>query len=204
MPQARISTLSTLRRISRRPWRRTASASIALDAFERVGDRARLLEDFLLHEVAVRAELDRIAATLRRRRSRARPRLPLRVVDRVGLAAHVGDVAFFEIDDAARDRQQRRGVGREEVIAVADADDQRAARPRADDAARLARRDHGDRVGAVKLGDRRAAPRAADRRRRRACQCEWTRCAMTSVSVCVREHVALRLAAGRAAPRSSR
>ena len=136
-------------------WRRTRSASIDADALQRVGDRARLLEDFLLHEVAVRAELDRIARRFHVD-DRALHRLAVRVVDRIGLEAHVGDVAFVEIDDASRDRQERRRIGSEEVIAVADADDQRAPGPRADDAARLARRDHGDRVGAVKLGDRRA------------------------------------------------
>ena len=59
---------------------------------------------------------------------RALDALSLRVVDRVALAPHVGDVAFVEIDDAPRHRQQRRRVGGEEMIVLADADDQRAAR----------------------------------------------------------------------------
>ena len=138
---------------------------IAGDAFERVGDRARLLEDLLLHEVAVRTELDARARRLDVDDRRARPARRARRRSR-RTRAHVGDVAFLEIRDAARDRQQRRGVGGEEVVVLADADDQRAPLPRADDAAGLARRDHRDRVGAVELGDRRLHGARAGRRRR--------------------------------------
>ena len=105
--------------------------------------------------MAIRPELDQPA----RRFDRDDAALDLvaaRIVDRERLAAHVGDVALVEIDDALRDRQQRRGVGGEEVIVLAQADDQRAAGARADDAARLARRDDGDRVRAGELGNRRA------------------------------------------------
>ena len=93
--------------------------------------------------------------------------LAARVVDRPGFAAHVGDVAVLEIGDAARDRQKRRRVGGEEMVVGADADDERASRARADDAARFARGDHGDRVRPVELGDRPLHRVAADRRRPR-------------------------------------
>ena len=48
----------------------------AADAFQRVGDGARLLEDLLLHVVAVRAQLDRVADVLTVTTSRA-TRAPL-------------------------------------------------------------------------------------------------------------------------------
>ena len=79
----------------------------------------------------------------------------VRVVERVGLAPDVGDVAFLEVDDAARHREQSGRVGGEEVVVVAESDDQRAPRPCADDAPRLARRQHGDRVGPVEFRGRR-------------------------------------------------
>ena len=44
----------------------------AVDPFERVGDRARLLEDLLLHEMPVRAELDGRRRSPARRRRHAR------------------------------------------------------------------------------------------------------------------------------------
>jgi hypothetical protein len=75
-----------------------------------------------------------------------------RVVDRVGLAPYVGDVTLVEVDHAPRHRQERRRIGREEMIAVADADDERASLPRAHDPAGFAGGDHGDGVGTVKLG----------------------------------------------------
>ena len=106
------------------------------DAVERVAHRARLLEDLLLHEVAIGAELDRRARRLDDR-DRTADRFAARVVDRVLVATHVGDVAFLEVDDASRHRQQRSGVGCEEVIRFTDAHDERAAEARADDAARL-------------------------------------------------------------------
>jgi hypothetical protein len=123
-------------------------------AFQCVGHRARLLEDLLLHEVAVRAQLD------------ARPRgldvhdaalhaLAVRVGDDAGLAPQVGDVALLEVRHATGDRQQRRGVGGEEVVVLAVAHDQRAALAGADQTSRLAGGDDGDGVGAVELGDRR-------------------------------------------------
>ena len=151
----------------------------------------------------VRAELDRGARSLDGDAPAARRASPRGVDDRVALAADVGDVAFLEVDDAPRDRQQRGGVGGEEVLAVAQADDQRAAVARADDAAGLARRDDGDRVRAVEFGGRAPAPRAAGRRRRGVpVRVDQVR---DDLGVGLRrEDVALRARARRAAPRSSR
>ena len=99
-----------------------SDGEIVVDVLERVGDRARLLEDFLLHEVLVRPELDGVAAALHVD-DRALDTLAGRIEDRVRLAPHVGDVALFQVRDAPRDRQQRGCVRREEMVVVADADE---------------------------------------------------------------------------------
>ncbi len=125
----------------------------AIDAFERVGHGARLLEDLLLHEMPVGPELHGSTGGLDRD-DRPLDALAARVVDRPRLATYVGDVAVFEVGDAARHREQRRSIGGEEMVVGADADDERAPGARADDAPRLARRHHRDRVRAVKLRHR--------------------------------------------------
>ena len=109
-----------------------------IDGVERIGDRTRLLEDFLLHEMPVRPKLDRVAAALDVDH-RAHHALSDCVVDRVAFAPHVRDVAFLQIRDAPRDLQQRSGIRREKVIALADADDERAPLACTDHSARLAR-----------------------------------------------------------------
>ncbi len=151
MPQARISTLSTRASVAA-AFGPKSSGPIPATLSSVSDDGARLLEDLLLHEVPVGAELDGGARGLDRDHRPLDPRA-LRVVDRVRLAPDVGDVALVEIRDAARHRQQRRGVGGDVVVVLAEADDHRAALARADDAAGLARRDHGDRVRALELGD---------------------------------------------------
>ena len=154
MPHASTSTLSTCDRTARalRPEQLRLERS---DALERVGDRARLLEDLLLHEMAIRAELHQPAGSFDRDDG-SLDLVAACIVDRERLAAHVGDVALFQIDDPMRDRQQRRGVGGEEMIVVAQTHDQRTACARTYDPARLARRDDGDRIRAGELGNRRA------------------------------------------------
>ena len=93
------------------------------------------------------------APALRARRPPSRStRCPCGIVDRVAFGAHVGDVAFLEIGDAARDRhaapqRRRRGSGRPSPMPTT----QRAALPRADDASGLARRDHRDRIRALEF-----------------------------------------------------
>ncbi len=119
---------------------------------ERVRDRARLLEDLLLHEVAVGPELRGRAARLHHGHGPF-DAFAARIENRERLSAHVGEIALLEIDHAPRDREERRGVRSEEVIVRAEAHDQRAPRARTDDAARLAGRDHRDRVRALELRD---------------------------------------------------
>jgi hypothetical protein len=129
----------------------------ALDAFERVGDRARLLEDLLLHVVAIGSELrgagpggDALDLAVDAREA-VGPVDP--VLDPVAPELQVGDVAFLEVHDALGHAGERHRIRREERLAVADAEHQRRAEPRADDAVRLVAAEDGDRVGAVQLDD---------------------------------------------------
>ena len=125
----------------------------ASDAFERIGNRARLLEDFLLHEVSVRPELDRCVRDVHRdflpRRGHA-----VDIVNSELLPSHVGDIAFFQVDDALGDLRERGRVGRKKMIVISHADEQGAPRACAYQAARLACADRRDRVGAAELRDR--------------------------------------------------
>jgi hypothetical protein len=59
-----------------------------------------------------------------------------------------GDVAFLEVRDAVGGAGECERIGGEEMLGLADADDQRAARARADHGARVVLRHHGDGVGA--------------------------------------------------------
>ena len=120
------------------------------DAFQGVADRARLLVDFLLHEVAVRAQLQRgqrhvgdVHVTLHLR--------VLRIEHAHAVAGDFGGVAFFEEDDFARCADDRGHVGGDEVLALAEADQQRAAHARGHHGRRIAPVDHRQRVRAVQF-----------------------------------------------------
>ena len=63
----------------------------------------------------------------------------------------VGDISLLEIRHALGYRRKRTRVRRKKVIVLSDADQERAARASADDAARLARGDRRDRIRAAKL-----------------------------------------------------
>ena len=129
----------------------------AFHAFERVGNGARLLEDFLLHVVAVGTELGR-AAVCQHRLDRAlcRSHGLARLVKQPVLAQlHVDQVAFFEVDDLVGDAGQGHGVaGQKMLLAVlAHAQDQGRSGARTDQALRLVLAEHGNRVGALQLAD---------------------------------------------------
>jgi hypothetical protein len=100
-------------------------------ALQRVAHRARLLEDFLLHEMAVRAELGRHAGGLDLAHF-ARHRVALQVDHLPRLLADRGDVAFLEECDAVGRAGERHRVGSEEMLVFPDADHERAAGARAD------------------------------------------------------------------------
>jgi hypothetical protein len=100
------------------------------EALQGVADHGGLLEDLLLHEVAVVALADQ------RARQFGLAHLALGFVaalveDRRAGARHHRPVALFQIADLLGQRRQSQGVGAEKHLAVAVADRQRAAAPRA-------------------------------------------------------------------------
>ena len=127
-------------------------------ALESLGNHDRLLENLLLHEVAVIALLDR------RRRSAglddlALDRLVVAVEDLDAFAADDGPVALVEIGDALGPRRDRKRVRAEVILAVAIADGQRRTHARADHQVGMVAEQEGD-------GERAVEPRQAPRRRR--------------------------------------
>ena len=156
------------------------------------GHRFGLLEDLLEHEVRKAAEFD------------------LRRVDveQLHVVAHVAFVAVDDADRLGRDHREfvvgqvddaigvsdeRRAVAGDEVLAVADADHQRAAQPGGDDHVRPIAEHHRQAVGAAELGERRlngsderrvgSAGEAASIAAGRASSSAAISCATTSVSV---------------------
>ena len=131
----------------------------AFHAFERVGNGARLLEDFLLHVVAVRAQLGRAAVgqhsahrALGRRQRLARGRTLGH--DPVAAQLQVHQVPLFQIDDLVGHARQGHGVAGQEVLGAvfAHAQDERRACACAHHAVGFVLVDDGDGVGAVQLG----------------------------------------------------
>ena len=122
-------------------------ALAAADDFQGVGQRFRLLEDFLLHVVLVVAEFDGGGGELRDM-DRALDRGAVEAGDPDGCCGQLGNIAIFQIDHVAGDLEQRRGIGGGVVAAVGDAEQQRRAFAGDDDLARLAVVDDGDGVGA--------------------------------------------------------
>jgi hypothetical protein len=124
----------------------------ALDAFEGVGDGARLLEDFLLHVVPVRSELGCAAVRLHGAH-RTLGDAAVGAVDAPAAQLQVGDVALLQVDDAVGHASQGHGVAGEEGFTAlgADAQHQRRAGARAHHAVRLVAVQHGDGVGAAQL-----------------------------------------------------
>ena len=129
-----------------------------LDALERVGQRARLLEDLLLHVVAVGAELDRAAVRLHRldRALLGAERLACGIADPVAAQLQVDQVAFGQVADLVGHAGQRHRVAGQEIFAVTHAQHQRRARARADHAVGLVLVEDRDRVGTVQARGGRA------------------------------------------------
>ena len=118
---------------------------------QRVGHGARLLVDFLEHEVAVLALLGRIRRQLALA-DRALGGVAVLVEHLDRGAADVGDVAFFEEHEPAGHGQQRGDVRGHEVFVDAQTDDHGTTFARQDDALGLGFADYRQRVGALELG----------------------------------------------------
>ena len=120
---------------------------------ERVGDDLRLLEDLLLHEVAVVALVDDIGR-VGRLPLLATDGVALGIEDREAVAANHRPVAVFQIGDGIGEGRQRDGIGAEEHLALAMADRQRRAIARADDQIGIVGEHDGEREGAFQPLDR--------------------------------------------------
>ena len=137
-----------------RPEGSLEQAAVGDPFLQRVGDGARLLVDFLEHEVTVLALLGGIGREFA---------VAHRAVDRVAaavehadrLAFHLGDITFLEEHEAAGDGQQGRDVRGDEVLADAEADDHRAALAREDQSFRVGFAGHHQGVGTLELRHRR-------------------------------------------------
>ena len=131
----------------------------AQHAVNGVADGARLLEDFLLHVVAVGAEFGRAAVRVHgaHRALLGAQRLARLVEQPVAAALQIDQVALLQIDDLVGHAGQRHRIaGNEMLAALAYAQDQRRAGARADQAFGFVLVHHGQRIGAVQLGDGRA------------------------------------------------
>ncbi len=118
-----------------------------------VGNGARLLVDFLEHVVLVRALFGGVG---REFALAHRPRhvAALAVKDAATFARDFGHVAFLQKHETPRDRQERGNVGSDEILVLAQADDDRATHAGDDDAVWLLLADHGERVGPFEFDDR--------------------------------------------------
>jgi hypothetical protein len=116
-------------------------------------DGARLLVDLLEHVMRVIALFRRIGREFALVDLAVHGRAVV-VEDPEAFAAHFRHVAFLENGELVRHGQQRGDVRGDEVLAVADADDDRAALARQDDAFRIVLRDHCQRIGAFELRHR--------------------------------------------------
>ena len=106
--------------------------------------------DLLLHEVAVGTELEggeRDVGDV----DLALGGAAVAVEDPHAGAAHAGHVALLEVDHASRRGEHRGHVGRDEVLAFAEADEQRAADARAGKGLRRGGRHDRDRVRADEI-----------------------------------------------------
>ena len=175
----------------RRDWAAATARSTTISSVLR--DRARLLEDLLLHVVRVRPELDRRPATARLHRRAPVDEPALAVAD-----AHAARAAPRR-SSPSRGRSRRRvllmqraRVGGEKVLALTQPDEQRRALARAHDR----RRAPGSRRSPTAYApshSRLAAWTASNSVEPFAGTSECTWCTITSVSVSERKRIAERL-----------
>src|SRR5205823_3602310 len=121
----------------------------------RVRNSHGLLEDFFLHVMPVRTELDF------GRGEAAHVYWPLNGfaarVDHVHtIERYFGAIPFLEVHDTLRDLHQRRSVRRREVLALSQAEEQWRTHTRNDEPSRIVFMDDGNSIGSGKLHDTRA------------------------------------------------
>lgn len=122
-------------------------------AFQGALHDAGLLVDFLEHEVPVLALVGGFGAFVVLH-GLALHVVALDIPQAHAVATDLGDIAFFQVDEAVGHLAQRQLVGSEEVLAKPEADHQRAAAAGGDDAVRLRRADHCQAIGPVQFLDR--------------------------------------------------
>jgi hypothetical protein len=124
---------------------------------QRVGNGARLLENFLLHVVAIRPEVHCAAVGVdgAHRAIGLAERFAAATHNPVAAALQVGNVAFFEVDDLVGDARQRHGIARQEVRLAtrAHTQHQRRAGTGAHHAVGFILVHHGNGVSAAQLGN---------------------------------------------------
>ena len=113
---------------------------------------ARLFVDLLLHVVAEGALLHGVRGQLALA-DRAMHVTIFAVVDVHADSGDTGGVAFLQEDEPARHRQERGDVGRDEVLADAEPDHDRAALAGDHDTVGIGPADDGERIGALQSGD---------------------------------------------------
>ncbi|MNN17189.1 hypothetical protein D3C81_1303630 [compost metagenome] len=121
---------------------------LAQAAFQGALHHGWLLVDFLEHEVTVLALVSRFGAFMVLH-GFALDLGAGDVPDGDLFAADFGDVALFQVHEAVGDLAQGQLVGSQEVLAVAQADDQRAAAAGCQQAIRLLGADHCQAISAV-------------------------------------------------------
>ncbi|MNF72908.1 hypothetical protein D3C84_548980 [compost metagenome] len=123
---------------------------VAQAAFQGALHHLGLLVDLLEHEVAVFALVGGLGAFVVLHLL-ALYGAALLVPDLHAVAANLGDVALFQVDETVGDLAQGQLVGGEEVLAQAEADHQRAATAGSHQTVRLLGADHGQAVGTVQF-----------------------------------------------------
>ena len=129
------------------PCRRTAEERRvdSVHVFERLRDSARLLEDFLLHVVAIGTQL-RCAGARMNDADFALHRRAGAIDDAIAGAAHFCHIAFIEVNDAISGAGERHRVGSKKVFVLAQTHHEGTAKARAHHAARLVAAEGGDSV----------------------------------------------------------
>ena len=122
----------------------------AFNAFEGVGQRTRLLKDFLLHVMAIRTQLCSTGVGLYGAHDTFHtPTEPILYPVLATLQVH--HIAFFEVDNLIGHTGQRHCITGQIKRRLRQAQHQRRARARAHHAVRLVSTQHGNGIGPLEL-----------------------------------------------------